>query len=537
MRKAASREAVFRDACLAVPRGRKLLTNSSRIEISSMRYFVALVAAFAFLLQSGIAPAQVGQFPFVLTHEEQVLGLVEGAVASFRGIPYAAAPVGALRWRAPQPPPESSSIRSAYEYGPACLQPSMGSSRVSEDCLTLNIFRPFETEDPLPVMIWIHGGSLVTGTASDPLFDGSKLAQAGVIVITLNYRLGAFGWLAHPALADGAPIANYGMMDQIAALQWIHENVGAFGGDPNNVTLFGTSSGATSVALLMLCEQSRDLFQKAILESLPAREQVRAMEIAEAVGKQFLRAAGHDRNRTDPRAIDSEVVLAAEKMLLAKSSPEKSSPSFAPTADGILVKEDIATGFGAGRENRIPLIVGSNDDETVFDREPDLKEELGLAGASIDELRGLYPEAARNPAELAAKLYTDRVFTEPARFVARNHAATGAPTFRYRFSYVPEAQRQGSDAGRGGELQFIFGAEGVPGAGMFTHRDREVSNRLRAYWTNFAKTGDPNGPGLPHWETNSNRDQLLLISNAGISSSGDPWSERLDRLERRSLKR
>src|SRR6266702_7409985 len=484
MRKAASREAVFRDACLAVPRGRKLLTNSSRIEISSMRYFVALVAAFAFLLQSGIAPAQVGQFPFVLTHEEQVLGLVEGAVASFRGIPYAAAPVGALRWRAPQPPPESSSIRSAYEYGPACLQPSMGSSRVSEDCLTLNIFRPFETEDPLPVMIWIHGGSFVAGTAGDPLFDGSKLAQAGVIVITLNYRLGAFGWLAHPALVEGSSnsrIANYGMMDQIAALRWVHENIRAFGGDPNNVTLFGTSSGAASVALLMLCEQSRDLFQKAILESVPGREQVRAMEIAESVGRQFFQAVGHDGNGLDPRATESKLLLAAEKALLAKSAR-----SFGPIKDGIVVNEDIASGFKAGRESRIPLIIGSNEDETTFRAEPDIKEELGLAGDTGDALRKFYPEASGNPKELAARLYTDRVFTEPTRLVARSHAATGSATFRYRFSYVPEAQRADSDGGHGRELQFVFGAEGVPGIGMLSHRDREVSYLLRTYWTNFA---------------------------------------------------
>jgi para-nitrobenzyl esterase len=200
------------------------------------------------------------------------------------------------------------------------------------------------------------------------------------------------------------------------------------------------------------------------------------------------------------------------------------------------VKEDIAAGFGAGRESRIPLIIGSNEEETVFGSEPDLNEELGLAGASVDDLRKFYPEASRNLAELAARLYTDRVFTEPVRLVARSHAATGSPTFRYRFSYVPETQRPGSEGGRGRELQFIFGAEGVPGAGVFTHRDREVSNILRAYWTNFAKSGDPNGPGLPLWEASSNREQLLLISNVGISSSGDSWSERLDRLERRSPK-
>jgi len=502
-----------------------------------MRYLVALVAASGVLLQSGIVPAQVGQFPFVLTREEQVLGVVEAGVASFKGIPYASAPVGSLRWRPPQPAPESSAIRSAHEYAPACRQPSIGgpgSYRTSEDCLTLNVFRPFEIEDPLPVMIWIHGGSFVSGTAGDPLFDGSKLAQAGVVVITLNYRLGAFGWLAHPALAEGSSnsvVANYGMMDQIAALRWVHDNVGAFGGDPDNVTLFGASSGATSVALLMLCEQARDLFQKAILESVPGRERMRSMETAEAVGKQFLGAAGYGRNGADPRAIDSEVLLAAERILLSRSSR-----SFGPTADGLLVKEDIAAGFAAGRESRIPLIIGSNEEETVFGSEPDVNEELGLAGASVDELRKLYPEASRNLPELAARLYTDRVFTEPVRFLARSHAATGSPTFRYRFSYLPENQRPGGEAGRGRELQFIFGAEGVPGAGVFTHRDREVSNLLRAYWTNFAKTGDPNRPGLPLWETSSNRDRLLLISNGGISSGGDPWSERLDWLERRSPK-
>jgi len=502
-----------------------------------MRYIAALFVASAFLLQTGMAPAQVGQFPFALTQEEQVLGIVEGGVASFKGIPYASAPVGSLRWRPPQPAPESSAIRTANEYGPACRQPAMsgpGSYRTSEDCLTLNVFRPFDFDDPLPVMVWIHGGSFVTGTAGDPLFDGSKLAQAGIIVVTLNYRLGAFGWLAHPALAEGASddrIANYGMMDQIAALRWVHENIAGFGGDPNNVTLFGTSSGAASVALLMLCEQSRDLFQKAILASVPGRDRVRSMQMAESVGKQFLQAVARDSKSLDPRAADSKLLLAAEKVLLSQSVR-----SFGPIRDGILINEDIASGFKAGRESRIPLIIGSNDDETTFRTEPDLKEELGLAGDTVDGMQRFYPEASGNPRELAARLYTDRVFTEPARFVARSHAATGSPTFRYRFSYVPEAQRPDSYGGHGRELQFIFGTEGVPGAGLFMHRDREVSYLLRAYWTNFAKTGDPNGPGLPLWERSSNRESLLLISSVGTSSGADPWSERLDRLERRSPK-
>jgi para-nitrobenzyl esterase len=398
---------------------------------------------------------------------------------------------------------------------------------MSEDCLTLNVFKPFEADDPLPVMVWLHGGSFVAGTASDRIFDGGKLAQQGVMVVTLNYRLGAFGWLAGPMPAEGASrSANYGMMDQIAALRWVHDNIVAFGGDPANVTLFGSASGATSVALLMLCEQARGLFQKAILESVPGRERVRAMEATEAIGRQLFKAAALEVG--DASAADADVLLAAEKIVLFRFAR-----SFGPTRDGMLVTEDIAPTFRAGRESRIPLIIGSNEDETTFGAEPDPKQELGDA---MDEMRKLYPEASGNLKMLAAKLYTDRVFTEPARFLARSHAATGAPVFRYRFSYVPEAQRADSDRGRESEVPFVFGAEGVPGAGLLTQRDREVSNILRAYWTNFAKTGNPNGAGLPPWENGADRDRLLLISNGGISSSDDPWSERLDRLERRSAK-
>ena len=501
-----------------------------------MRSLPALIAASAFTLvsvgQAGKALAQVGQFPFALTREGQMLGAVEGDVASFKGLAYASAPVGALRWRAPQPAPESSEMRTAYDYGPACLQPA--TPHASEDCLTLNVFRPFGVDGPLPVMVFIHGGAFATGTANDPLFNGARLAQAGVIVVTLNYRLGAFGWLVHSALAEGAstrPIANYGMMDQIAALRWVRDNIAAFGGNPANVTLFGTGSGAISVALLMLCQQSRELFQKAILQSVSGRERLHSLQTAEVVGQQFLALVGRDGRMLDPRAVDARRLLAAEQLLLSRSPR-----SFGATADGILVKEDVAAGFRAGRESRIPLIIGSNEDETSYGSEPDLKEELAFAGETVDELRTLYPEVAGTPADLAARLNTDRMFTEPVRLLARSHAVTGAPTFRYRFSYVPESQRASGDGGHGRELQFIFGAEGVPGAGVFARRDREIADLLRTYWTNFAKTGDPNGPGLPHWDASSNRESLLLISNDRITSGDDPWSGRLDRVERRSPK-
>ncbi|WP_035669096.1 carboxylesterase/lipase family protein [Bradyrhizobium liaoningense] len=482
-----------------------------------MRSLLALVAACAVLCCARSAGAQpVGQFPFALTREGQMLGAVEGEVASFKGLAYAAPPVGALRWRAPQPTTESSEMRTAYDYGAPCLQPSLQDA--SEDCLTLNVFRPFGVDGPLPVMVFIHGGGFVSGTANDPLFDGARLAQAGLIVVTVNYRLGALGWLVHPALSDSG--GNYGLMDQIAALHWVHDNIAAFGGDPDNVTLLGSDAGATSVALLMLSAQSRDLFQKAILQSVPARARLRSVQETEAIGRQFVAALGRE---ADLRAAEPRRVLAADQQVL-----EKSPRSFAPMMDGRLVTEDLAPGFAAGRQSRIPLIIGSNDDETGLDNEIDIKKELASSGIPSDELRKLYPDLAR-PSDIAARFYTDKVFSEPVRLLARLHVASGAPTFRYRFAYVPEARRANPEAGHGRELQFIFGAEGVPGAGILSRRDRAVASRMRAYWINFARSGDPNGPDLPRWDA-AGGDRLLLITTDRIASEDDPLAKRLDRL-------
>jgi para-nitrobenzyl esterase len=497
-----------------------------------MRFAIVLLALAATLGQSGndAAVAQSDQFLFVTTQEGQAFGVVQAGVASFKGLPYASPPIGSLRWRAPQPAPLRPEILTADQYGPACLQPPIPGEperdRVSEDCLTVNVFRPFDVSSRLPVMVWIHGGSFVTGAGGDPLYDGSRLAQEGVIVVTFNYRLGPLGWFAHPALAqdgsDGA-IANYGMMDQIAALRWVRDNIGAFEGDPNNVTLFGGSS----VAMLMLWGGSSGLFQKAIIQSGTGREPVRSLDQAEIAGTEFSRLVGAG-NISDLRATAPEKLLSAENSLL-----ERSPASVYPVIDGRLVKQSIADGFGAGLENRVPLIIGTNDDDTdPF--ETKFEQELKPPGDSNETLQNLYPEASGDPKEIARKLHTDRVFTEPARFLARAHAANGSPTYRYRFSYLPEQQRSSIAPGHGGELQFVFGTLGVPNGGLFTYRDRETSNILRAYWTNFAKNGDPNGAGLPLWDGSSKDDKLLFISNAGISSRIDPWARRLDRLEHQS---
>jgi para-nitrobenzyl esterase len=485
------------------------------------------VACVVFLAHVGLAQAQqAGQFPFALTHEGQMLGAVQGEVASFRGLAYAAAPTGPLRWRAPQELPASSDMRTAYDFGPECLQP--GTLNASEDCLTVNVFRPFGVDGPLPVMIFIHGGDFVAGTANDPAFDGAKLAQGGVMVVTVNYRLGAFGWFASHGLdATQAASGNFGLMDQIAALRWVHDNAAAFGGDPHNVTLFGSGAGAISVALLMLCPDTTGFFQKAILQSAPARRPLHSLGEARAAGDQLINVIAPGSQHHDARETSAKLLLAAEVLLR-----DHEEFSFGPMLDGDLVREDVVAGFKAHHQQRIPMIVGSNRNETKTGEERDLGLELRQAGYSREEVDRSYPDNSNTPNLLAAHLYTDRVFTEPARYIARLHSSTGAPTFRYRFNSPTEAQIANGEGGHGQELQFIFGNEGAPGATPFARSDRDRANVLRSYWINFARSGDPNGPGLPIWQPSSQREQLLEVSREGIESVDDALSRQLDHLER-----
>jgi para-nitrobenzyl esterase len=553
---------------------------------SILNSILILATVAAAVLQHGVdaAWAQAEQHLFVTTAEGQVYGLVQAGIASFKGIPYAAAPIGDLRWRPPQPAASRSEILLAGDYGPACLQPSMpahvaakwdpvgrqghaptqestalpgdigslsdpispGSAldapkpeTASEDCLTINIFRPFEVENRLPVMVWFHGGSFADGAGGDPLTDGSRLAQEGVVVVTFNYRLGPLGWLTHPLLSHETADfhANFGMMDQIAALRWVAENIAAFGGDADNVTLFGDTAGGTSVAMLMASDEAAGLFQKAIIQSGKLREPARSLAEAEAIGREFFRVLGVEEHLSVLREVSPEQLLAAETTLL-----DDRSVGFCPTLDGKMVKESIAAAFKAGHERHIPLIIGTNEDETVrfseASRRSNIDSNIDSAHANemMDRLKQLYPEAGSDQRKLAAKLFTDRNFVEPARLIARAHASRDAPTYRYGFAY----RRQGTPRGNptsGPEVEFVFGTLGTETAGLFSYKDRETSNVMRAYWENFARTGDPNGPGLPVWPRYSADEQILSISNDGISANRDPWTARLDRLEQQSESR
>jgi len=370
-------------------------------------------------------------------------------------------------------------------------------------------------------MVWIHGGGLSSGTAADPLYDGSALARDGVVLVTFNYRLGALGWLGSGILSgdeDGDGIGNYGMKDQIAALRWIRDNISAFGGDPDNVTIFGSSSGANAVAMLMASPRATGLFQKAIIQSASFREPARSRDAAESAAEAFAQALGTSQDQMRQSGLQKIVAVQAK---LAEAPALR--PSY--TIDGSYVDEQLEDAIRAGHEQHIPLLIGSNG----FPYSPNAQSmPTPLLQKLLQTTAPPDPKSARNDAP--SRIRTDWVYSEPTRFVARMHAGHGSATYRYLFDYVPKSAARPEDGEEGQEIRFVFGTLGVR-AGLYSHQDQDVSRRMRSYWTNFAKYGDPNGSGLPSWRPQSQADELLLISNSGIVCGPDPMKDRLDLIE------
>jgi para-nitrobenzyl esterase len=483
------------------------------------------LATGALLMFGSDLHAQGERFVFALTQQGQMYGIADSDVAKFMGIPYAAPPIGSARWQAPTKTPQREEIFAANKFGPPCPQASGQTFdapiRSSEDCLTINIFTLARMDERLPVMVWIHGGGLIAGTGADPLYDGSALARDGVIVVTFNYRLGALGWLGSGTWSgddaeDG--IGNYGMKDQIAALRWVRDNISAFGGDPDNVTIFGSSSGANAVAMLMISRRATGLFQKAIIQSASFRELARDRNVAEGTVRKFAQALGV--SQVQMRQSDLERILAVQKRLAE-------DPALRPayTIDNAYVDEQLEDAIRAGHEQHIPLLIGSN----AFPYSPNARSMPASLLQKLSQMTAqLYPDSSTKDA--AARLRTDWVFSEPTRFVARRHAEHGSATYRYLFDYVSQTAEPPEEGEEGQEIRFVFGTLGVR-SGPSSDKDREVANTMRTYWTNFAKYGDPNRSGLPAWRPQSVRGDLLLISNSGIICSPDPMRERLDLIE------
>jgi para-nitrobenzyl esterase len=443
-------------------------------------------------------------------------GLISGiagtniAVRVFRGIPYAAPPVGNLRWREPQPATHWEGVRKADQFGAICTQPafrgapSANQPNTSEDCLFLNVWTAAASaSERRPVMVWIHPGGYQTGSGSTPGFDGEGLAKQGVVLVTMNYRLGVFGFFSHPYLtkeSEHHASGNYALMDQSAALTWVQKNIAGFGGDPQRVTVFGDSAGSSSIANLMGSPRVKGLFQRAVGESgawmglslTPAR----TLSEAEQAGAKIAEAL-HAQSLDELRAKPAEELL-------------KAGRAGGPVIDGWFLPEDVGTTFAQGKQNDVPLLAGSNKDEGTFFLQPTTAEKFtersrARFGPQADAFLKLYPagtDEEANASQLAA-------FRDELAFVmriwARAQTKTGhSNAFLYYFTHDPPPPAGatarggfGSGATHGAEAQYVFQNLLPPRA--WTDLDHQVSDVLSSYWVNFATNGDPKGKGLAKW--------------------------------------
>jgi para-nitrobenzyl esterase len=481
---------------------------------NGMKRTVVWIAAAMSLLTGAAARADMAP-PIVRTDAGQVAGVATGGVTAFRNIPYAAAPVGELRWRPPQPVTPWSGVRSGSAYGPICMQVypkgdnGVGPLPMSEDCLSLNVFTPdLKPGSKAAVMVWIHGGGFVNGSGTAALYDGSALARQGVVVVTLNYRLGRFGFFAHPALskeAGAGPVANYGLMDQIAALEWVKRNIAAFGGNPSNVTIFGESAGGVSVNRLLVAEPAQGLFSKAIVESGLGGETPTSLADAQAQGAAFAARLGvGDGDLKGLRALPAAAIIGA-----GEPNP---MAGFGPINDGLYVTGRVDALFAAGRQARVPLIIGSNAAEFFWVR-ADRQSPFPMPADALAALKAAYGD----PEAYAANVFSDALFTEPARFTAQAAARAGQPVWLYRFSVLSElAPKSLPGTPHAQERQYVFRTLSTS-PWPTTANDETQAALVSAYWVAFAKAGDPNGDGRPVWPgfTGDGGGMLINFTNGG----------------------
>jgi para-nitrobenzyl esterase len=494
--------------------------------------FGTLLCTLVFL--SAIAAAAPADPVVAVTGGRMRGRLAADGGAAFKGIPFARPPVGDLRWREPQPVDPWTDIREASDFRPACTQLSEGWNAVdvptsTEDCLYLNVATPeWPPKTPRPVMVWIHGGSNLSGAGEAPAFEERALVRHGIVWVTVNYRLGALGFLAHPELVRESPhhaSGNYGLMDQIAALRWVGDNIASFGGDPGNVTVAGESAGAWDVSLLMTSPLAKGLFHRAIQESGAAaafggcRPPARAQEIGRKLAA-HLKAPHHGAIRF-LRTVPAVEILKAG---LAAAAGDRTG--LGASVDGWILPESPAKVFAQGRAAHIPLITGTNAQE-VGEPEPAarLREEIRKAyGGFADRALALYglagdAEGKANPLYGApgTQWASDVVFRCPSETQAVWHASAGNLTYVYEFEHPAPGHPASIHAG---ELVFLFGtwASGVP----VTPADRKVAEQMQTYWANFTRTGNPNNEGVPAWpEFTVKAQDYLAFTDSGAAAKSE----------------
>ena len=486
------------------------------------------------------APAPV----IVGVAQGKLAGFRQGPVDTFLGVPYAAPPVGRNRWRAPRPAASWRGMRAADRYAPSCwqtitpagtgpwTQEYVPQGPVSEDCLYLNVWTPSTApRRPLPVLVWIPGGGFVSGSGSVAVYDGARLAAHGIVVVTINYRVGVLGFFVTPALAAEAarehtPAGNYGLEDMLAALRWVHRNIAAFGGDPDAVTVGGQSVGAIAVHDLIVSPLATGLFVRAIAESgLPDTVPTPSLAAAEKAGEAFARAK-------------SAPTLAALRLLppqdLTTTAPPLKGPLLLPIVDGVLLPAPPETLLAAGKLADVPLLGGIDADESTGFSGPLLTSESRTAWRALlaKEFGAMAPRFARlysggtgaganadfERARSARQLHRDLGLAELWRWSRLWLAHARSPAYGYLFDHVepgPESRRWG--AFHSSELPYVFGTLDAAPARRFTPFDRSLARTLSRYWVNFVKTGNPNGPGVPPWPRMQGPDPRLLLIGARLS--------------------
>lgn len=545
-------------------------------------FVVAAAAAYAwFALRQPPRPMEISE-P-VRIHQGIVVGGINRenpAIREFNGIPYATA----QRWSPPSAPPQwGATSRDVREFGPECIQPrsrygsfvnqiidGMGLSyfekvaaRIvisaqqtppeAEDCLFLNVRTAnLKGETPQPVMVWLHGGAHQYGSGSTAIYQSNALVEKGVVLVTINYRLGAFGYLAHPALTEEAGTSgNYGLLDQAAALAWVHENISAFGGDPANVTVFGESAGAQSITELMALPAADGLFHKVILESGASTGNVLHLKRAPYPGVLAAEEAGADFLSTlaPPAATAKDLRAIPAAAIISRSDARADlNGYFLPVVDGRVLPRTIGAAFRDGDVPRVAMLAGYNADEgslfygdfqsptilrpqitgTLQEREKALAEVFGRNPAKA--LQALYGmDTLETWDKGAADMLGDDLFGVHMRFVGRQNAQNGEPTYLYHFTRVPPSKKQTIGAYHAAELSFVFDTH-VRGM-KITDSDRRLTDRMGSYWTNFARTGNPNGNGLPEWPAMTGDDDVWMKLDAQPEPIEGLRARKLDILE------
>jgi para-nitrobenzyl esterase len=467
-----------------------------------MRYFIFILAT---VLNVAVAKAQPAP---VKANEGLLQGTFENSLTVYKGIPFAAPPIGELRWRAPQPAVKWDGVRQANKFAPEPIQGGNPVSGKSEDCLYLNIWTPAQSPNSnVPVLVWIYGGGFNFGGTAEPTYNGEKLAKKGVVLVSIAYRVGQLGFLAHPELSAESPnhvSGNYGILDMIAALKWIKDNIAAFGGDPGKVTIFGESAGGIAVSMLCASPLAKGLFEGAISESGgsfgPTRtttfpgENMKSLHDSEAAGEAYVKGAGFS-SIASLRKVDADKLPAVRGLAW-------------PIVDGWVIPGDQYKLYEAGKYNETPILVGYNSDEGASFSPPKTPEDYIAAvknryGRFADELIRAYPPGTGTVAKTARDLSRDAAFGWHTWIWATLQANKGkSKVFYYYFDQHPEytagSARAGYGSPHGQEVAYVFGTLNASDP-QTNKSDLDISDAMSTYWTNFAKYGDPNGNGEPTW--------------------------------------